>query len=132
MKDKTLTDILVISKGWYNKQLYKNPLEAFNAYYHKYYGCEDIAMDKAFAENLFLRPVVLEAIRRQPVLARYIFEPHVDTLDDQEKPFAEVMYNRMLGLIQQIRSGVFDLSEYEDMFESARKCHYEDETIGII
>ena len=52
MKDKILTDILLICKGWYNKTLYHNTLEAFNAYYHKYYGCEDIAMDKAFAEYL--------------------------------------------------------------------------------
>ena len=40
MRDKTLTNVLLISKGWY-KQLYKNELEALNAYYHKYYGCED-------------------------------------------------------------------------------------------
>ena len=29
MKDKTLTDILLICKGWYNKTLYHNTLEAF-------------------------------------------------------------------------------------------------------
>ena len=131
MKDKTLTDIMVICKGWYNKELYNNPLEAMNAYYHKYYGCEDIVMDKAFAEYLFLRPLALEAIKIKPVLARYIFEPHFSVLSNKE-PFAEIMYDRLMGLIQMIEHGVFDLSEYEDMFEKARVCNYEDETIGII
>ena len=131
MKDKTLTDILVICKGWYNKKLYNNPLEAMNAYYHKYYGCEDIVMDKAFAEYLFLRPLALEAIKIKPVLARYIFEPQFSVLSKNE-PFAEVMYDRLMGLIQMIEHGMFDLSEYEDMFENAKACNYEDETIGII
>lgn len=131
MKDKTLTDILVIAKGWYNKKLYKNPLEAFNAYYHKYYGCEDITMDKAFAEYLFLRPLVLKAIEVKPTLARYIFEQQFSRLDNKE-PFSEIMYDRLMGLIQMIEHGVFDLSEYEDMFEKARACKYEDDEMGII
>lgn len=131
MKDKTLTDILVICKGWYNKELYNNPLEAMNAYYHKYYGCEDIVMDKPFAEYLFLRPLTLEAIKIKPVLARYIFEPQFSVHSNKE-PFAEVMYDRLMGLIQMIEHGMFDLSEYEDMFEKAKACNYEDETIGII
>lgn len=132
MKDKTLTDILLISKGWYNKKIYKNTLEAFNAYYHKHYGCEDITMDKAFAENLFLRPLVLEAIQIKPVLARYIVEPHHAMIDNQEQTFSEIMYDRMLWLIQMVEHGMFDLSEYEDMFENAKACNYEDITIGII
>ena len=131
MKDKTLTDILVICKGWYNKELYNNPLEAMNAYYHKYYGCEDIVMDKAFAEYLFLRPLTLKTIEIKPVLARYIFEPQFSVLGNKE-PFAEIMYDRLMGLIQMIEHGMFDLSEYEEMFEKAKACNYEDETIGII
>ena len=131
MKDKTLTDILVICKGWYDKKLYNNPLEAMNAYYHKHYGCEDIVMDKAFAEYLFLRPLALKAIETKPTLARYIFEPQFSGFDNKE-PFAEIMYDRLMGLIQMIEHGMFDLSEYEDMFEKARTCNYEDETIGII
>ena len=131
MKDKTLTDILVICKGWYNKELYDNPLGAMNAYYHKYYGNEDIVMDKAFAEYLFLRPLVLKAIEIKPVLARYIFESQFSTISNKE-PFAEIMYDRLMGLIQMIEHGMFDLSEYEDMFEKAKACNYEDGTIGII
>lgn len=132
MRDKTLTDVLLICKGWYNKQLYKNELEALNAYYHKYYGCEDITMDKAFAEYLFLRPIALKAIEVKPCLARYIFEPICSKNIENKQYFAEIMYDRLMGLIQMIEHGVFDLSEYEDMFEKAKACNYEDETIGII
>ena len=132
MRDKTLTDVLLICKGWYNKQLYKNELEAMNAYYHKYYGCEDIVMDKAFAEYLFLRPIALKAIEIKPRLARYIFESTCCEVIQNKKSFSEIMYDRLMALINMIESGTFDLSEYEDMFEIAKACNYEDETIGII
>lgn len=131
MHDKTLTDILMICKGWYNKKLYHNPLEAFNAYYHKHYGCENITMDKAFAEYLFLRPLALKAIEIKPSLARYIFEPTYSIIDNKE-PFSEIMYDRLMGLIQMIKKDMFDFSEYEEMFTRAEECNYEDESIGII
>ena len=131
MKDKTLTDILLICKGWYNKTLYNNTLEAFNEYYHKYYGCEDIVMDKAFAEYLFLRPLALKAIEIKPTLARYIFDPNYSIIDNKS-PFSEIMYDRLMGLIQMITKDMFDLSEYEDMIKKAKECNYEDNSIGII
>lgn len=131
MKDKTLTDILLICKGWYDKTLYQNTLEAFDAYYHKHYGCEDITMDKAFTEYLFLRPLALKAIEIKPTLARYIFEPAYSVVDNKE-PFSEIMYDRLMGLIQMIEKDMFDLSKYNDMFVEAEKCNYEDESIGII
>ena len=37
-----------------------------------------------------------------------------------------------MGLIHRIENGMFDLSEYEDMFVRAEECHHEDESIGII
>ncbi len=131
MKDKTIIDVLLICKGWYNKKLYHNILEALNAYYHKYYGREDIIVDKAFAIFLFLRPLALKAIEIKPILARYIFEPQYSFIGNEEK-FSEVMYDRLLGLIQMIETGMFDLSEYKDMFAKAEECNYEDESIGII
>lgn len=131
MKDKTLTDIMLICKDWYNKEKYHSVLEALNGYYHKYYGHENIIMDKAFAEYLFLRPLVLTAIEIKPTLARYIFEPIYSPLDNKE-PFIDIMYNRLIGLIQMIDKDMFDLSDYQDMFDKAKKCNYEDDTIGII
>ena len=131
MKDKTLTDILMICKGWYNKTLCDSPLEAFNAYYHKYYGCEDITIDKSFAIYLFLKPLVLKAIEIKPTLAIYIFEPTYSAISSKEQ-FSEVMYDRLMGLVQMIEKGMFDLSEYDEIFAKAKECNYEDESIGII
>lgn len=130
-KDTTLTDVLLICKGWYNGNLYHNPLEALNAYYHKYYGCENITMDKAFTERLFLIPLALKAIEIDPSLARYIFEPTYSIIDNN-KPFSEIMYDRLIQLIQMIDHDTFDLSRYEGMFAKAKECNYEDESIGII
>lgn len=127
MKDKTLTDIMLICKGWYNKEKYRSVLEALNGYYHKYYGCEDITMDKGFAVNLFLQPLVLETINRRPRMAYYLFEPN-----EKHKEFCEVMYDRCLNLIRRINKDTFDLSDYQDMFDKARKYNYEDNTIGVI
>ena len=121
----------MICKGWYNKTLYHSPLEAFNAYYHKYYGCEDITVDKQFAICLFLKPLALKAIEIKPTLAMYIFEPACSAISNKEQ-FSEVMYDRLMGLAQMIETGMFDLSEYEEIFAKAKECNYEDESIGII
>lgn len=131
MKDKILTDVLLICKGWYNKKLYHSTLEALNAYYHKYYGCEDITVDKALATHLFLTPLALKAIEIKPTLARYIFEPTYSIISNKEV-FAEVMYDRTLCLIHMIEKGMFDLSEYVDMFTKAADCDYKDDSFGII
>ena len=129
--DKTLTDILLICKGWYNKKSYSCILEALNAYYHKYYGCQHITMNKTFAIYLFLRPLVLKAIEIHPALAECIFEPAYSIFDNKE-PFSEIMYDRLIGLIQMVEKDMFDLSEYEDMFKKAEECNFEVESIGII
>ena len=131
MDFETMTDILLICKGWYDKTKYNDVLEAFNAYYHKHYGCEDIIIDKAFAEYLFLRPLALHAIEVKPKLARYIFDPIYRPLDSKQA-FEEIMYDRLIGLIQMIGKDTFDLSRYQEMFKKAEACNYEDETIGII
>ena len=71
-ENKQLTDIYLICKGWYNKKLYDDELEAMNTYYHKHYsGCDDIVMDIPFALHLFLKPLALEIINRDPNKARY-------------------------------------------------------------
>lgn len=136
MDNKTLTDILLICKGWYDKTKYKNILEALNGYYHKYYGCEDIVMDKAFANRLFLQPLVLEAVNRDPKLARYLFEPSYSIIDNNEN-FVDVMYDRLIGLIQMIEHNTFDLSEYQEMFNEYKYYNSEDkveyyERLGVI
>ena len=88
-------------------------------------------MDKSFAIHLFLKPLVLKAIEIKPTLAIYIFEPTYSAISSKEQ-FSEVMYDRLMGLAQMIEKGMFDLSEYEEIFAKAKECNYKDESIGII
>lgn len=130
-ENKQLTDIYLICKCWYNKKLYNDELEAMNAYYHKHYsGCDDIVMDIPFAIHLFLKPLALEIINRDPDKARFLFMDIL--LNENNQLFADVMYRRIMYMISQCTIGMFNLSEYEDMFAKARACRYEDDTLGII
>ena len=133
MTDNTLIDIMLICKGWYNKQLYKDKLSAMQAYYDKYYtyGESQVELTKDFALHLFLEPLVSEAIKRSPNLIYYIFNRNINNINC--KDFTTEMYNRCLTLIANIKKDTFEFDEkYLDMFEKAKKCNYEDETIGII
>lgn len=133
MTDNTLIDIMLICKGWYNKQLYKDKLSAMQAYYDKYYtyGESQVELTKDFALHLFLEPLVSEAIKRSPNLIYYIFNRSRN--DINYKDFTTEMYDRCLTLIANIKKYTFDFDKkYLDMFEKAKKCNYEDETIGII
>lgn len=133
MTDNTLIDIMLICKGWYNKQLYKDKLSAMQAYYDKYYtyGETQVELTKDFALHLFLEPLVSEAIKRTPNLIYYIFNRNRNDINC--KDFTTEMYNRCLTLIANIKKDTFEFDEkYLDMFEKAKKCNYEDETIGII
>ena len=133
MTDNTLIDIMLICKGWYNKQLYKDKLSDMQAYYDKYYtyGESQVELTKDFALHLFLEPLVSEAIKRNPNLIYYIFNRNRN--DINYKDFTTEMYNRCLTLIANIKKDTFEFDEkYLDMFEKAKKCNCEDETIGII
>lgn len=133
MTDNTLIDIILICKGWYNKQLYKDKLSAMQAYYDKYYtyGESQVELTKDFALDLFLEPLASEAIKRTPNLIYYIFNRNRNDINC--KDFTTEMYNRCLTLIANIKKDTFEFDEkYLDMFEKAKKCNYEDETIGII
>ena len=133
MTDNTLIDIMLICKGWYNKELYKNKLSAMQAYYDRYYtyGESQVELTKDFILHLFLEPLVSEAIKRDSNLIYYIFNRNQNGINRED--FTTEMYNRCLTLIANIKKDTFDFDEkYLDMFEKAKKCNYEDETIGII
>ena len=133
MKDNTLIDIMLICKGWYNKQLYKDKLSAMQAYYDKYYtyGESQVELTKDFALHLFLEPLVSEAIKRSPNLIYYIFNRNRNDINC--KDFTTEMYDRCLTLIANIKKDTFEFDKkYLDMFEKAKECNCEDKTIGII
>lgn len=131
--EKDLTDVLLIVKGWYNKIKYHSVLEALNAYYHEWYGNEDIRMTKWLALRLFLKPLVLEAIKRNSNLAVYLLE-NESVLTSAD--YTEETYNRCIHLIGMITKGTFDLSEYQEMFDKFKESQSKDDThfyeIGII
>lgn len=131
MDNEQNVDVMLICKGWYNKQKYEDILGALNAYYHKNYGCEEIQMDKAFTTYLFLKPLALEAIKRKPTLAVYLYEPSFSAFENKN-PFYDVMYKRTLELIQMIPANIFDTSKYDEMIEEVRSNSYNDDTVGVI
>lgn len=113
--DKTLTDVMLICKGWYNKDKYKTVLEALNAYYHKYYRCDDITMDESFAISLFLQPLVTEIIKSKPKLIIYLFSPVYGEYKT-DGDWSELLFTRLWYIINMSTSNIFDLSEYDKMF----------------
>ena len=128
MTDNTLIDIMLICKGWYNKELYKDKLSAMQAYYDKYYtyGESQVELTKDFVLHLFLEPLVSEAIKRTPNLIYYIFNRNRNDINC--KDFTTEMYDRCLTLIANIKKDTFEFDEkYLDMFEKAKKCNYEKE-----
>ena len=56
--DKTLKEVVLIIKGWYDDEKYKTTFEALTAYYHKYYGCDDYIVTRGFISHLFLSEII--------------------------------------------------------------------------
>ena len=130
---KTLgKDILLICKGYYNKEKYKSVLEAFNAYYHTEYLCEDITMDEGFAIQLFLKPCVKEFLKEREVnwfCENYLFKVSMHEIglshdrmlrkkEVKEMSFDEVLYYRLISWLccLQVKDynneWIIDLSDY--------------------
>ena len=125
---KTLEkDILLICKGWYSEQ-YKDTLDAFNAYYHREYGFNNITMDKGFALKLFLKPTIIEMSKYSASIIRNLFSPTCMESDiEYSKDFTNIMYERCVtALIKMKCRGLIDLSDYAEMlnqrWEEPREC----------
>lgn len=131
MDEKLMKEVMLICKGWYNKDKYANELEALNAYYHLHY-CKDVEMDKELALSLFLQPLVVEVVKRKPSLISYLFDRSFGVFTENTAPFVEVLYKRIITLILMIDQNVLDTTEYDEMMEEARANGYEDTSIGII
>lgn len=120
MDEKTMIEIMLLCKGWYDHQKYNSVLHALSAYYHKYYGCLDIVVDEGFALSLFLKPLVVEAVKRKPTLISYIFEESASGIESI-RDFEVVMYKRCLHLIHMIPAGTFAISDYEGKIKECRE-----------
>lgn len=90
-------DILLIAKGYFNED-HKDTLEAFNSYYHKEYGCEDINMDYGFCVNLFLKPTIVELSKLSPkYFTNSLLTPSI--CESKEYSFDKNMYLRLLSTL---------------------------------
>lgn len=130
MDEKLAKYILLICKGRYDKENYKDMLEAFNGYYHKNYGCYDITMDHRFAVELFIKPTieyfltpdriysfVNNGLFSESINEKLFFNPCVCT------EFYETLYIRLIGWLSMldvrrmdyethIYQEIIDLSDY--------------------
>lgn len=61
--DKTLEEVTLIIKGWYDDEKYKTTFEALTAYYHKHYSCESYIVTKDFICHLFLSEIIKYSLK---------------------------------------------------------------------
>lgn len=102
MDNKTMTDIILICKGHYDISKHTTILDALKSYYNKYYGKEDMVLTTEFIFNVLIKPVVLEIIKREPSLAKYLLQPtafEYYNAKDIQLPILEVMYDRCIYVI---------------------------------
>lgn len=128
MKDKTHgKDIMLLCKGWYDKEKYKTTKDVLIAYYHKHYGCEDITPDYRFINQVLLRPAV-EEIMCDKFKNRFISclididccdTWKIDNMKAKELSYDEELYYRLIkflgmGLMVQDQNGniLIDTSAY--------------------
>lgn len=72
-------DIMLLCKGWYNKEKYKTLKDALIEYYHKYYGNEDYTPDYDFINKVLLKQAVQELLtdRFNGLLVSCLFDTDV-------------------------------------------------------
>lgn len=114
-------DILLIAKGYFSiNDSHKDTLEAFNAYYHKEYGCEEINMDYGFCINLFLKPTIVELSELSPrYFANSLLTPSV--CESNEYSMDKNIYLRLLSTLICFASGnLVDLKDYFEWDEESQ------------
>lgn len=136
-QDNLPKDIILLCKKHYNTGTFKTLLEAFNAYYHKYYGCEDVQMDYKFAVNLFLKPTI-EYLLTEGRIRSFIHNGLFEESCYEKRPFNstgctefyEVLYRRLTTSIclQKVKELNEDTGKLEWIIDFS---HYE-EDVDII
>lgn len=128
MDVKLAKDILLICKCRYDTEKHKSKLEAFNAYYHEHYGCDDITIDHKLVVNLFIKPSIeyfltpdrFHSFVNNGLFAESISEKHFLNPNGCSD-FYETIFNRLVTWlclldVNRYENGkckvVIDLSEY--------------------
>lgn len=103
-------DVILMCKGHFDIEKHGTLEEAFIAYYHKYYGCEDYIPDSRFLLGLFLKPAVmyiLDTIGDSFTRERFVKEilntgVEINDIDSnlENEDFYSRLYNRVVGFIK--------------------------------
>jgi len=99
-------DIMLVCKGWYDKEKYKTTKDALIAYYHKHYGCEDIIPDYGFLNEILLKTTINELLceRYKNSFVDYLFKPYVfGTFNRKGLTYEEELYYRITEFISNLR-----------------------------
>lgn len=118
MEGKTLgKDIMLLCKGWYNKEKYKTTKDALITYYHKEYGCEDIDPDFNFINVVLLQPAISEFLNdnTKDQFISYIFTDSIidvcelwDKYNKKKLSYDEELYYRLTHFIRRLKTRYYD------------------------
>ena len=99
-------DIMLLCKGWYNKERYKTTKDALIVYYHKHYGNEDINPTYGFINEVLLKNTIQELLcdRYKNSFVDYLFKPYVfGTFNKKGLTYEEELYYRITEFISDLR-----------------------------
>jgi hypothetical protein len=108
-------DIMLLCKGWYDKEKYKTLKDALIEYYHKNYGCEDITPDYGFINQVLLKPAIEEfAETNSKLLIHYLLDDDILLkTKETDGTYDNELYNRLtIFLNMLIVKDHIDTSEY--------------------
>lgn len=105
-------DIMLLCKGWYDKEKYKTTKDALIEYYHKHYGNEDITPDYGFINFVLLKPAIDELLteRFRGLFIHCLFDTDIftpwkyDRMNIKEFSYEEELYYRLNNFIHSLRS----------------------------
>ena len=115
-------DIMLLCKGWYNKDKYKTLKDALKAYYHKYYDNEDIDPDYGFIDRVLLKPAIQELLtdRFKHLFVSCLFDTDgfdiwkFDKMMIKELSYEEELYYRLTKFLHGLRRYENDNTELID------------------
>lgn len=99
-------DIMLLCKGWYDKEKYITLKDALIAYYHRDYGNTDITPDYGFVNTVLLKPAIEELFTEK---LKYLFLQHIFNdsyiyhMKQPSQTYEEELFRRLTGFLFSIR-----------------------------
>lgn len=117
MKNQT-ADIILLCKGWYDKEKYPTIVDALKQYYHIHYSEDYEDIDERFLLHCLIKPTVQDIANKYPsildsFLKVSLFGEGVFLPDDSNR---DIDYNLFYRIVQNLTHtmilGKIDLSDY--------------------